>query len=371
MTNFIEEIPGNDKVKQILTNIVQSKNIPHAFLFVGQEGVGKENAALAFAKEINTANTDIDLTSKIVKAINSLNEPYLKYIFPLPRGKNETDQNNPYEKIIEDEIEIINSEFQKKHLNPFYKMVIPRANIIKINSIRDIHKYLSLNYDDVQFRVILISQAHLMNEESQNSLLKNLEEPPEGVIFILCTDSPEKLRETIRSRCWNINFQPLDNLSLSNILSKNFLLDKNIIDEVVPFSGGSIQDVILLIDNDFEELREKTIRILRYSFGRKYHSAFVEFEEIIAESDQTKLKLIIRMILIWLNDFQKYRIDEDSKIFFVRHKETLEKFKYKFPDIELSMVTNNLDNISSSLRKNLNLNIAVSNIISQLSLLTI
>lgn len=370
MTTFIDQIPGNDKVKQILESIVLSKNIPHAFLFIGQEGVGKENSALAFAKEINTSNAEIDLKNKIVKSIDSLSEPYLKYIFPLPRGKNETDQNNPYEKIIDDEIEIINSELLKKHQNPFYKMVIPRANFIKISSIRDINKFLSLNYDEIKYRVILISQAHLMNEESQNSLLKNLEEPPKGVIFILTTNSPEKLRETIRSRCWNINFQPLDNNSISNILSTKFLIEREIIEEVVPFSGGSLQEAILLIENDFDELREKTIRILRYSLGRKYNSAYLEFEDIVAESDQIKLKLVIRMIITWLNDFQKYRLNPDSGIFFVKHKETLEKFRSKFPDIEIGSVTNNIDSISYYLRNNINLNIAVSNIISQLSSLT-
>ena len=136
---------------------------------------------------------------------------------PLPRGKSETDQNDPYEKLSDDEIELINSEFQKKSKNLFYKIQIPRANFIKISSIRDIKKFLSLNYDDVKYRVILVSQAHLMNEESQNALLKNLEEPPDGVIFILCTPYPEKLRETIRSRCWKINFQPLENETIAKI----------------------------------------------------------------------------------------------------------------------------------------------------------
>ena len=63
-----------------------------------------------------------------------------------------------------------------------------------------------------------------MNTEAQNALLKNLEEPPEGVIFILCTSSPEKLRETIRSRCWRINFQPLDDNQLYEILVEKFAL---------------------------------------------------------------------------------------------------------------------------------------------------
>jgi DNA polymerase-3 subunit delta' len=209
-----------------------------------------------------------------------------------------------------------------------------------------------------------------MNEEAQNALLKNLEEPPEGVIFILSTSVPEKLRETIRSRCWRVHFQPLEDKDLLNILINNFEFEASLAKEVVPFSAGSTQIAISLIENDFEDLLDKTIKILRYSFGKKYHSAFLEFEEMLSESDITRIKLIITMIIIWLNDFQKYKTNKNNKFFFTKQIETLEKFNSKFPNVNVAAVTSNLDHISSSFRSNINLNVAVSNIIFQLSNLT-
>lgn len=370
MNNFLDEIIGNDKVIGILSSIIESGNIPHALLFTGPEGVGKENAALSFTKALNHSIISDDTSSKIITSIDNLSEPYLKYILPLPRGKNETEQNHPYEKLTEDEIEQINLEFKKKSENHFYMIQIPRANFIKISSIRDIKKFLSYNYEDVHFRVILVSQAHLMNEEAQNALLKNLEEPPDGVIFILCTSSPEKLRETIRSRCWRVHFQPITNNDLYNVLTDKFQIESSIAKAVVPFSSGSTQSAISLLENDFEDLQDKTIKILRYSFGKKYQSALLEFEEVLNESDTTRLKLIITMLIIWLNDFQKYRLENKDNLFFSEQIETLEKFNTKFPDVDVSEVTNSLDRISSGFRNNINLNIAVSNIIFQLSNLT-
>jgi hypothetical protein len=73
------------------------------------------------------------------------------------------------------------------------------------------------------------------------------------------------------------------------------------------------------------------------------------------------------MLLIWLNDFQKLRINKLDNLFFTKHKETLEKFNLKFPDVEIGDVTVNLDKISSYLKNNININLAVSNIIFQLS----
>lgn len=366
MNKFLDEIVGNEKVKSILNRIIDSKNIPHAFLFKGIEGAGKEHTAIQFAKALNI-NSENDESFHKLSSIEKLSEPYIKYILPLPRGRNETEQNEPYEKLTPDEMELINEEFLKKSKNPFYKIQIPRANIIKISSIRDIKKFLSMNYDDVNYRVILISEAQLMNEEAQNALLKNLEEPPDGVVFILCTANPEKLRETIRSRAWNLNFQPLETENIISILVNKFGIEKKLADEVSVFSGGSVTEAIKLIENDFEDLKEKTIKILRYSFGRRYQSALKEFEEALTESDQVKIKLLIRMLMTWLNDFQKFRSDKVGYIYFKSHLETLEKFNNKFPEVDIREVSNNLDKISSYLRNNINLNLAVSNIVFELS----
>jgi DNA polymerase-3 subunit delta' len=363
MNIYIDQIIGNSKVKVILNKILESKTIPQAILFIGADGVGKENAAINFIKAINSQYNSPVNSDKKLEAINNFSEPYVKYIYPLPRYKNETDQHDPFERLSEDEIELITQELKKKSQNNYYKIQIPKANIIKINSIRDIKKFLSMDYDDVGFRTILISQAHLMNEEAQNSLLKNLEEPPEKVIFILCTPSPEKLKSTIISRCWTINFQPLDETDIISILINNFSIDKNIAEKVATFAGGSITEAILLIENDFEELLDKSIKILRNSFAGRFHSALVEFDDTLSENDQVRLKLIIRLLIIWLNDLQKYRIGKLEKIYYSSYLETLEKFNTKFPLVDVAPVVNELDTLSSYLKNNINPNIAVSNIV--------
>lgn len=366
MNNYLDKIIGQEKASFALSKITESGSIPHAFLFKGPAGVGKEFAAILWAQELASKYSTAKNIDSIISNINQLNEPYIKYIYPLPRGKNEISSSGPFEKLTQDDLDTIKNEIERKSANPYYQLNIPKAKNIKISSIRDIKKFLSMSFDDSAHRIVLISDAHLMNEEAQNALLKNLEEPPQGVIFILCTAYPDMLRETIISRCWSINFNRLEEAELIQILLKYFEVDENLAREVVPFSEGSVKNAIELIDNDFLELKEKTIRILRYSFGKRYHSALQEFSETLDNQDQKQLKLLIKMILFWLNDLNRFR-NEYSNFFFEDKLETIEKFNSKFPHAKIGTVANKIDSISSQLKFNLNLNLSVHNIIAELS----
>jgi DNA polymerase-3 subunit delta' len=369
MNNYFEGITGQKSVKNILNKLIDNSKIPHALLFQGIEGSGKELISIRFAQAVNKKFSSIDDNSQVIKKIACFAEPYVKYIFPLPRGKNETDTSSPMEKFSQAEIQIIQDELNKKIANPYYKIKIPKAQNIKINSIRDIKKFLSLDYSDIKYRVILISDAHLMNESAQNALLKNLEEPPEGVIFILATSFPSLLRETIRSRCWLVNFEPLNNSEIKEILVKYFEVENTDAESVAPFAGGSVTSALTLLENDFENLKEKTIFILRYSFGRKYNSALNEFSAFISEGDSESVKILIQMIIIWLNDVQRFRHGENN-LFFKDYKETLEKFNNRFPDIELNGIVTELDKLISIFKNNINLNTIILSLVFKLSSLT-
>lgn len=366
MNSFLDIIPGQKRIKNSLDNFLQSKIIPHAILFTGLEGVGKDNAALQFAKSVVIEKTIIGQREKNIRGIEQLKEPYLKLIFPLPRAKNETESSSPTEKLSQNEIDLLRDQLEIKSANPFHKIVIPKANSIKINSIRDIKKFLSMNYDEAGYRFILISDAHLMNEEAQNALLKNLEEPPENVIFILTTPMISKLRSTIISRCWRINFDPLSEKEIVLILTEKFKVDKLTAVEVAPFAFGSVQSALNLTELNFHNLKEKTISILRYSFGRKFNSAFDELNTVISTQNYSDHQLVIGMMLTWLNDIQKHRLNVD-RYFYTDHLGTLEKFNSKFPNAKIEEITSRLDKLFNLPRNNINPSLLSANIVFELA----
>lgn len=355
--------------REVLETIIKTAQVPHALLFSGKEGIGKEFIALRFAQLINKSIAPQHLIQQIITGISNLSEPYIKYIFPLPRGRNEDDDSNPFEKLSTSEIDAIKEEIKQKVSNPYYHISLDKANNIKISSIRDINRFLSLQYETDFFRIILISDAHLMNEVSQNALLKNLEEPPEKVIFILTTPFPDLLRETIRSRCWSMHFSPLSNSDVSKILIEYFEVEDKLADEVSVFSDGSITTAQKLLDSGFRELKNKTISFLRFSLGKKFALAYNEVSEFLKNSDSEKLKLFIFMIISWLNDLQKHKSFKNN-FFFDDYKETLEKFNKKFPNANVHDLVIKLDRLSSLLNNNINPNLIVMNMIYNIASLT-
>jgi DNA polymerase-3 subunit delta' len=362
MDELLNDISGQNKSIKILSQLYKSNRVPHALLFTGYEGIGKHFTALQFAKLLNNGSVE----SGIQKKISNLQEPYIKYVMPLPRGRGETASNSGTEKLSEDTISQVNSELEKKVINPYHKITIDRAFNIKINSIREINKFINVNYDDIKYRFIIINDAHLMNDEAQNALLKNLEEPPGQIIFILITPFEENLLPTIKSRCWEINFDPLSKNDITKILVKYFSVEQKTAAKAAAFAEGSVTKAIELIENDVDYLLEKTILILRYSLAKKYHTAAEEIKELTDNGSDLQLRLILLMIAKWFTDVIKNRAKIDN-VYFEEFKETILKFNKKFNDIDVTQTLTKIDSLKNKMDMNVNLNIIGMNIIFEIA----
>tara|TARA_B100000401_G_scaffold163622_1_gene109317 strand:- start:96 stop:1058 length:963 start_codon:yes stop_codon:yes gene_type:complete len=189
----------NDEVNQHLQNIINSKLFATGYIFSGADGLGKKETALLFIRGIFQQYSS---SKNINERIINNNHPDLLVVEPTSFNKF-TSTRNP--------------EFEK----PTKK----NAEIIKIEQIRNIKTFLIQKSIESKKKVVLILNAHLLNEAASNCLLKTLEEPSNG-IFILLTSKLNALLDTITSRCQLVRFKSSSRKQIDNFLENNLDSDK-------------------------------------------------------------------------------------------------------------------------------------------------
>ena len=187
-----ESIIGQDRPIRILTTLLQAGAVPHALLFTGIEGIGKQNAAVVFAMACNCAggHANSEPESEINASVNGDDST------KRPPITNPCGICKPCRKI-------------ESGSHPDFIRIKPAGAFIKIEQIRALCQTLAMKPYEAGMRVVVISDAQEMNSAAGNALLKVLEEPPAGTILILVANHTSGLLPTIVSRCRHIRFNPI------------------------------------------------------------------------------------------------------------------------------------------------------------------
>ncbi len=172
-----EGLTGQDHVRRTLQNALRKERIAHGYIFSGPRGVGKTTVARLFAKAVNCE-------------VRAAAEAEGK---PLPVEP--CDECSSCLEIIED-----------RHPDV---LEIDGASNNRVEDIRDLREMVRYAPARGRRKVYVIDEVHMLSKPAFNALLKTLEEPPEGVIFIFATTEPEKIPATISSRCQCFDFHRL------------------------------------------------------------------------------------------------------------------------------------------------------------------
>lgn len=264
---------GHNKNKEKLTKIVHSGSIGHAYLFIGKESIGKKIVAIEFAKNILC---DSPKEGKNCGRCTSC----LAF-------ENSSD----------------------------FKMISPVKDVIKVDTIREICNELFLMPTISSRKVFIIDDAHTMNEQAQNALLKVLEEPPVYATIILITSNKEKLLNTIKSRVIEIPFDSLTKEEIKTILEKQ---GKEVSKEALEFSNGAVKKTIEYIEDEtFKIAKDLSESLLERDFLKINR----KFEDIKADKN---LKVNIPSILEKVMYIYYSKLKQDVT-FDIKQIEALEK----------------------------------------------
>jgi len=353
--NHWQGLYGHSHIKSFLDKLLDSGSFPQVLLFSGPSGVGKDAFAFRFAE--SAVNSCLNQAGEHHLSFKSMvDKGLIRLAYALPRGKNEEAEDDPLVRLTPKEIENIKEEQRKKIENPYYDMQINSANQLKINSIREIIRILSLNRDFRIQNFVILLDADQMRVEAQNSLLKILEEPPKNTTFILTTSRIEFIAETIRSRSWIINYGILHDEELSSIMTEFYDLKESEYRELLPLAAGSATRLQEIISTVYGDIRESVLEFLRQTMVAKFNSGFKLLEQF-SEGDSLKLILMIDLIAIWFRDLTRFRTG-NTNLFYSSHISAFEKFDSRFSHIQPAPIHEKLEKFRNILT-NTNTNISV------------
>jgi len=189
------EVLGQERARNVLGRVLHSGRLPHAFLFHGPDGVGKGVVArLLVSSLVCTAPGADGAACGACAACSKLghgNHPDVFMVTRLPKKEKTGDRGGDDE---DDDEEPAGGK--AGDLRPF----------IVVDQIRELTHHASYAPREAARRVFLIEPADRMRAESQNALLKTLEEPPGQAVLILVASRPHLLLPTVRSRCFQLGF---------------------------------------------------------------------------------------------------------------------------------------------------------------------
>jgi DNA polymerase-3 subunit delta' len=344
---------GQKRVKDILKTSLERDRLAHAYLFIGQEGCGKFAVALELARILNCekkSSESCGVCSSCQK-FETLQHPNLKLIFPLPVGRGEKSNDPPLAKFTENEVAEIQEQIALKAKNPYHKIVIERANVIKINSIREIRRQAAMSLFGSGKKVFIILDAEKMNDESSNALLKTLEEPHPDTLLILLTTAVHSLLPTIISRCQLIRFDPLSDDVIAEALQKNRNIDYEKAKIIARLANGNYNKALLYIDTDYEDRMNKAIALLRAMLLKSRISIMNEIETLMTDYQKPEIEDVLHLMQQWLQEamLHKEGVSNDIKS---SSSEIIKRFLTNYPDWDFHRSFDAIDRAVSLLSKN-------------------
>ncbi|MCX5813067.1 MAG: DNA polymerase III subunit delta' [Proteobacteria bacterium] len=249
------EIIGHEKQKQMFLAILKRERLPHAFLFTGQEGIGKKKTAKEFAKHI------------------------------LCEKHNNCGVCRPCIKV-------------ERDIHPDV-LIIENEDTIGIEQSRTIGREVYEYPYEGDKRIILIDRADAMTHEATNALLKTLEEPPLFNIFFLITSSERDVPLTIRSRCARVGFSPLSRERLQQYFINTASMDEGKAKLLSHVSQGSIGCGLFWMEKDHLLLRHKLAELIMGKDRSFIHTTLMS--ERISKSHR-ELTMFLSFLLSFFRD---------------------------------------------------------------------
>jgi len=276
------DVIGQQEAKDRLIRMAGEDKVPHAILFCGPKGSGKMALAMAFASYLLKSST--------------LEHPDLHFSYPVIRPpQTGSEHKMSSEDFAREWYDMLHHDYYFDLEDWLGEMnaANQQAIIGRGESSAILHN-MSLKSSQGGYKISIIWLAEYMNQECANGLLKLLEEPPAQSLFMIVSEQPERLLETIRSRAQRFDIKRISDEDLAAALSSKRGLDEDVAMRLARMSNGSWTDALkeMEVDNEKKTFLDLFILLMRLAYKRDIRE-LTKWSENVAAFGREKQKRLI------------------------------------------------------------------------------
>ena len=266
-----DDVIGQEHITDTLKKAIEKNRVAHAFIFTGTRGVRKTTSARILARALNCE----------------------KGPTPNPCG-------------------VCTSCKDVLSGASFDVLEIDGASNNSVDDIRELRDNIGYSSMGGKYRIFVIDEVHMLSKPAFNALLKTLEEPPKNVIFIFATTEPQKIPQTIHSRCQRYDFRRIGAEKILERLihictAENINFERSALMLVARKAEGSMRDALSLLDQVYSFCRENlTEKEVRSVLGLVGMEVFERVMDAVAEKNAVPALNIIQEVLVQGFDLQEF-----------------------------------------------------------------
>lgn len=355
-----EQVIGQQRVKDVLSASVEKERIPHAYLFTGPEGAGMDAMALNMARGLLCSNNRAGGCGACPDCLKfrNLEHPAMKIILPAP-SKPKGMKEDKYQDILLD---------RRRHWadNPYQKILytpeLSGMPAVGIDQIRSLKKEVFLKLTGGSFRVLLISDADRMTAAASNSLLKLLEEPPEGTVLFLTTSSSGRLLSTLVSRCQVIRFSPLAETQIEEALAGRWSIPPEKARAYSKMAAGSLQRALDFNEEAFDVHRNTALDFLEQILIPDELIRIHAARAVLGLRDKTVIADVFRLLHSLIRDWMMIQLDSVERIIHQDQTDRIRNLQAHYPNFKAMEALAAVSHAIDFIEKNVYLDLVVLNL---------
>ena len=265
------EIVGHEQIKEHMQAAIRDKKPFHAYLFQGEEGVGKEALARTFAAGLQCQSESADKPCK----------------------------------------ECVSCRQMESGNQPDVIWVTREKASLGVDEIREqLCNTMDIKPFSSPYKIYLVPEAEKMTEAAQNALLKTIEEPPEYGIVILMTSNISALLPTIQSRCLTMEFRPLSTAVVESYVKEHCQVPDYQARASAAFAQGNLGKAMRYTKSeDFIERKDHIISLLRHVEQMDLSEMLAVIKDLGTRKDE--VRDYIDLMVLWYRDVLLFKATKD------------------------------------------------------------